>query len=71
MVNIDHGGGWTTVYAHLKQNGRVSGQVTAGQVIGYVGSTGSSTAPHLHWEQKLNGTKQVPLYADGAALSQG
>lgn|GEM_PF-3920868 len=71
MVNIDHGGGWKTVYAHLQQNGRVSGQVSAGQVIGFVGSTGGSTAPHLHWEQVYNGVRQATLYANGVALSPG
>lgn len=71
QVIIDHGGGWQTVYAHLQPNGRVGGQVAAGQTIGFVGSTGSSTAPHLHWEQRLNGVRQVPLYANGVALNPG
>ncbi|MES2631139.1 MAG: peptidoglycan DD-metalloendopeptidase family protein [Patescibacteria group bacterium] len=74
QVIIDHGDGWQTVYAHLQQNGRVSGAVAQGQVIGYVGGSGNNGngfSPHLHWEQKLNGVKQTTLYAGGVALSPG
>lgn len=71
MVSIDHGNGWKTVYAHLQPNGRASGTVAMGQTIGYVGTTGASTAPHLHWEQKFNNVRQTPLYADGVALNPG
>lgn len=72
MVSIDHGGGWKTVYAHLQQNGRASGPVGTGQVIGFVGNSGSATTgSHLHWEQTLNGVAQAPLYANGVALAPG
>lgn len=62
LVVIDHGGGLATAYAHQSAvaagNGAVVGQ---GQVIGYVGSTGNSTGPHLHFEVRLNGVAQDPL----------
>lgn len=67
-VDIDHGGGWVTRYAHLLSEGRASGVVAQGETIGRVGSSGSSTAPHLHWEQRANGVAQSTLVADGAAL---
>jgi hypothetical protein len=52
-VVIDHGRGWTTRYAHLSTVVVADGQVVAeGEPIGEVGSTGLSTAPHLHYEQR-------------------
>jgi len=58
-VIIDHGFGYQTVYAHLdKFNVREGQKVKRGDVIGFVGSTGLSTAPHLHYEVYANG-KQV------------
>lgn len=54
---IDHGGGWQTLYAHLKSfNVNKGASVKLGAKIGAVGSTGGSTGPHLHYEQKKNGT---------------
>ena len=68
-VDIDHGGGWVTRYAHLLAADRRSGPVTAGEMIGRVGNSGSSTAPHLHWEQRYNGVQQSPLVANGTTLT--
>jgi murein DD-endopeptidase MepM/ murein hydrolase activator NlpD len=61
-VIIDHGFGYQTVYAHLNgfNNLRVGQTVKRGDVIGFVGSTGLSTAPHLHYEVHLNGKKVDP-----------
>jgi murein DD-endopeptidase MepM/ murein hydrolase activator NlpD len=60
-VIVDHGGGFTTVYAHQSRVGARNGQaVEQRQVIGYVGSTGHSTGPHLHFETRVNGSAQNP-----------
>ena len=60
---INHGNGIKTIYAHQRQAPLVKkGQkVTAGQFVGYVGSTGNSTGPHLHFEYKKNGVSMDPL----------
>jgi hypothetical protein len=56
-VEVRHSGGYTTRYAHLSlQSVRYGQVVKAGQKLGNVGSTGGSTGPHLHFEQRLNGT---------------
>ncbi len=61
-IVVDHGDGFATLYAHLK-NTRVSvGQnVGAGELIGNCGSTGTSTGSHLHFEVIKNGSTTNPL----------
>jgi murein DD-endopeptidase MepM/ murein hydrolase activator NlpD len=60
-VIIDHGGGMATLYGHQSRMAVTAGQqVTAGQVIGYIGSTGYSTGPHLHFEVRINGNVVDP-----------
>ncbi|MGJ4729443.1 peptidoglycan DD-metalloendopeptidase family protein [Luteimonas sp. SDU101] len=62
-VVLDHGKGHTTLYAHMSRTAKIKrGQrVSQGQVIGYVGSTGLSTGPHLHYEFRVNGVHRNPL----------
>lgn len=60
-VALEHGGGVETRYAHMSRIAVVPGQpVRAGQVIGYVGSTGLSTGPHLHYEVREQGRAVNP-----------
>lgn len=60
-VMIDHGNGQTTMYAHMSSRAVKAGDaVKQGQTIGYVGSTGSSTGPHLHLEWKVDGVRRDP-----------
>ncbi|MDR3566315.1 MAG: M23 family metallopeptidase [Negativicutes bacterium] len=61
MVQIDHGNGVATIYGHNSQLSVSVGQsVKKGQVISYVGSTGKSTGPHVHYEIRENGTAVDP-----------
>jgi len=62
-IEIDHGYGFVTKYAHMQKfNVKLGDKVKRGEIIGFVGSTGQSTAPHLHYEIKLNGVKVDPVY---------
>jgi murein DD-endopeptidase MepM/ murein hydrolase activator NlpD len=62
LVVIDHGGGLATAYGHQSRIAVSLGQsVAQGETIGYVGSTGHSTGPHLHFEVRVNGEAVDPL----------
>jgi murein DD-endopeptidase MepM/ murein hydrolase activator NlpD len=63
-VIIRHGSTYTTLYAHLNnynRNARNGSRVKQGQIIGYVGSTGRATGPHLHYEFRVHGAHRNPL----------
>lgn len=61
-VEVSHGGGIVTKYAHMKNYVVKQGQwVRRGEVIGYVGMTGRTTGPHLHYEVRLNGLPVNPM----------
>lgn len=61
-VVIDHGFGYKTLYAHMSEFSVRRGQkIKRGDVLGYVGNTGTSTAPHLHYEVLKNGRKINPV----------
>ncbi|MCF8256872.1 MAG: M23 family metallopeptidase [Flavobacteriales bacterium] len=61
-IIIDHGFGYETLYAHMSRfNVRPGQKVRRGDVIGFIGSTGTSTAPHLHYEVIKNGEKINPI----------
>lgn len=74
-VVIDHGGGVTTTSMHLSSYGQgillnPNGRVVKGQIIGYVGSTGASTGPHLHFEVSVYGRTVDPIsFLRGKGLS--
>ncbi|MDR2886485.1 MAG: M23 family metallopeptidase [Bacteroidales bacterium] len=61
-IIVDHGFGYTSIYAHLSEfNVRRGQKVRRGDVIGYVGNTGTSVANHLHYEIKINGNNVDPV----------
>lgn len=60
-VIVDHGAGYTTLYAHLNGIASKVGQVVdQGDLLGYLGTSGNSTGPHLHHEERLNGAYFAP-----------
>lgn len=64
VVIIDHGRGYQTLYAHMQRFGsgvRNGARVRQGQVIGYVGSSGLASGPHLHYEFHINGQVRNPV----------
>ncbi len=71
-IEISHGNGYTTRYAHLSsQSVNVGQNVAQGQKIGTVGTTGGSTGPHLHFELRRNGVAIRPSFAGRGALFFG
>ncbi len=70
-VRIDHGGGWTTQYCHLRRNSVTVGRgarVQAGDALGAVGASGQADAPHLHFQVERDGAPVDPFI--GAAASR-
>lgn len=66
-VIVEHAGRYSTLYAHMSKfaRGVRSGErVKQGQIIGYVGMTGTATGPHLHYEFRVDGTHKDPLKVD-------
>ncbi len=62
LIEIDHGNGWSTRYAHLSRiDVKVGARLSTGDAIGAVGSTGRSTGPHLHYEIRRRGKATDPL----------
>lgn len=74
-IILDHGDGYSSLYAHLLAQNVVTGQrVDQGTILGLVGTSGGSTGPHLHFEQRLWGSVQKPIfhqasYAFGSTLA--
>ena len=63
-VILRHGNTYTTLYAHMSKYARSTGvgsRVKQGQIIGYIGSSGLATGPHLHYEFRVNGVHRNPL----------
>ena len=64
VIILQHGSKYTTLYAHMKSYNRKikrGSRVVQGQIIGYVGSSGLATGPHLHYEFRINGVHRNPL----------
>ena len=62
-VIVDHGRGYTTLYAHMSRFGKAKtgARVRQGETIGYVGMSGLASGPHLHYEFRINGAHRDPL----------
>jgi len=63
-IVIKHGSAYSTLYAHMRsynKRSRVGSRVKQGQIIGYIGSSGLATGPHLHYEFRVNGVHRNPL----------
>jgi murein DD-endopeptidase MepM/ murein hydrolase activator NlpD len=74
LVEVGHPGGVVTRYAHLRgyaRGARPGARVRVGQTVGYVGSTGLSTGPHLHFEMLVNGRYTDPRHALHVRSRQG
>jgi len=74
VIRIDHGNGRATAYAHMSRFEPTMHKglaVHAGETIGYIGTTGLSTGPHLHFELYQNGVAVDPLGGSGTALAEG
>ncbi len=74
LIKITHPGNLETRYAHLSAfaDGLKAGQpIKAGQLIGYIGTTGRSTGPHLHFEMYENGTAVDPLSGGATGVAEG
>lgn len=71
FVSLEHGGNIETRYGHMSRLNVAAGQsVRKGDIIGYVGSTGRSTGPHLHYEVRIAGTAVSPIpYMQGGSAS--
>ncbi len=64
VIILQHGSKYTTLYAHMNAYNkklRNGSRIKQGQVIGYVGSSGLATGPHLHYEFRINGVHRNPL----------
>ena len=71
VIDIDHGGGIVTRYAHLRRiTTKKAAAVSAGEVIGQVGSTGRTTGPHLQFEVRIDGAPVSPIEAMAVAQMQ-
>ena len=72
-VKLQHSGKYETLYAHMSRLAdgiRPGGKVRQGQVIGYVGSTGRSTGPHLHYEVRVNDRPVNPTRVKASGSQQ-